>query len=112
MFQSSVKDQAFIISITESVYPDNSAEIIGCFNDAMSSGKSLIILDLSKVEVIYSSGITNLVQLFTQLKARQAELIIVGIQDGVLKIFKLLGLHQLFKFSATLEDALASGSKK
>lgn len=110
MISTSIKENCFIIQIDESIYPDNCEEIISCFNEAYKNDSPLVALDLTQVEVIYSSGITSLVQFFTQLKASNRELILVGIQEGVLKVFKLLGLHQLFRFAATLENALATRS--
>jgi anti-anti-sigma factor len=110
LINTSIKADCFIIQINESIYPDNCEEIISCFNEAFKNQLPIVVLDLTEVEVIYSSGITSLVQFFTQLKSNNRELILVGIQEGVLKVFKLLGLHQLFRFAETLENALATRS--
>ncbi|GAB4268599.1 MAG: hypothetical protein Kow0029_04100 [Candidatus Rifleibacteriota bacterium] len=105
MYKITEEGQSLIITIEDSTYPDNCAELKSCYNEALSRKSEKVLLDISAVNVIYSSGITELVQFFTQLKSSNRKLVLVGAQEGVFKIFKLLGLHQLFAFASNLEEA-------
>ena len=80
------------------------------FKDAVrtetENGASRIILDLSTVEFIDSSGLGEIVAAMKQLgTARKLEL--AGLTPAVAKVFQLTRMDSIFPLHSTLDDALA-----
>ena len=75
--------------------------------DFVKAGHQRIVLDLSRVEFIDSSGIGAIVSVRKQL-ADQGELVICGASPTVASMFKLTRLDKVFQIVLTQEDALAS----
>ena len=57
---------------------------------------NIVLLDLSRVEFIDSSGVGMLVYLCKRLKVRNAQLVLIGLNGEPLKLFKTLKLNTLF----------------
>ncbi len=82
------------------------------FHDQLSAfigvGKKNIIVDLSDVKYVNSSGLGNLVRGFSSVKEAGGQLKLAGVSDkveGVLSITKLLSVFELFN---NVEDAAKS----
>ncbi|MBY6082889.1 STAS domain-containing protein [Ruegeria arenilitoris] len=72
-----------------------------------ADGAGRIILDLSAVEFIDSSGLGAIVASMKQLgNGRRLEL--AGLQPVVAKVFRLTRMDTVFKLHPNLDDALAS----
>ncbi|WP_170406348.1 STAS domain-containing protein [Ruegeria arenilitoris] len=72
-----------------------------------ADGTGRIILDLSAVEFIDSSGLGAIVASMKQLgNGRRLEL--AGLQPVVAKVFRLTRMDTVFKLHPNLDDALAS----
>ncbi|WP_448380365.1 STAS domain-containing protein [Gloeomargarita sp.] len=74
---------------------------------AVETGPKQIILDLSKIEFIDSSGLGVLVQTAKQLQAMQGQLHIVT-NPRVTQAVKLVRLEQFLSLQPSLEAALAA----
>ncbi|MFG0260423.1 MAG: STAS domain-containing protein [Phycisphaerales bacterium JB041] len=75
---------------------------------AIQSGASRVVIDLSEVEYMDSSGLATLVEAMRNAKQAKAELLLCGLHQKVLAIFEIARLHQFFKIVATVEDAVSS----
>jgi anti-sigma B factor antagonist len=69
-----------------------------------------IVVDLSGVEYMDSSGVASLVKLHTQTKKIGASMGLAQVGRRVMSIFEIMRLNQLFHIYDTLDDALASDS--
>jgi len=69
---------------------------------------SLVILDLSLVEVVSSIGVTALLEVNQIVVDAKAKLVLAGFRDEHRSFFTLLRVDRLFQFSASVEDAVSS----
>jgi len=66
-----------------------------------------ILVDLSKVGYIDSSGVASLVESFQNARKAGQNLVLVSVSDGALRVLKLARLDKVFTICDTLEDGLA-----
>jgi anti-sigma B factor antagonist len=75
--------------------------------DWIRSGHRRLVLDVSDVEFIDSSGLHTLVFALKQLRSYQ-DLAISGPRDAVVNMFKLTRLYQIFNIFSDSEKAIAA----
>ncbi|MCS7062330.1 MAG: STAS domain-containing protein [Anaerolineae bacterium] len=71
----------------------------------LHSAAKVIILDLSEVTYISSSGLRVLLTCRRQLRERQGELILCALSQNVRDVFDMVGFTALFGIVDTLEQA-------
>jgi len=71
------------------------------------SGHRRLVLDISKVEFIDSSGLHTLVFALKQLGSYQ-DLAISGPRDAVVNMFKLTRLYEIFNIFSDSQEAIAA----
>ena len=103
---SSLTDTLRIITVEETRID---AAVAIQFKDAMrtetAEGPDRVILDLSTVEFIDSSGLGAIVASMKQL-GRDRRLDLAGLTLAVDKVFRLTRMDTVFKLYQTLDDAL------
>ena len=72
----------------------------------INSGTSQLIIDLSNVDFIDSSGLAALVSGLKKVRALDGQLCLVGAKTNVMEVFKLTLLDKVFIFFPTVEAAL------
>ena len=82
-------------------------EIKRRIGDWIRSGHRRLVLDVSDVEFIDSSGLHTLVFALKQLGSYQ-DLAISGPRDAVVNMFKLTRLYQIFNIFSDSEKAIAA----
>ncbi len=65
-----------------------------------------VIVNLSNVDYIDSSGVASLVEGLQEAKKRSARFILVGLKEGPRRVLELTLLLNVFEVHATEEDAL------
>lgn len=76
----------------------------------IESGNDLIILDLSSVDFIDSTGLGAIVSSLKRL-GRKGDLVICGIRETVMSLFKLTRMDRVFRIFAERNEAIAALSK-
>lgn len=71
-------------------------DVRATFDDVVESKPSSVVLDLSSLRVIDSSGVGAIVSLFKRLRSAGAEFTVEGVQGQPLSIFKVLRLNKVF----------------
>ena len=66
-----------------------------------------MILNLTEVPYVDSSGIASLVEALQEAKRQDARLILVGLNDGPRHVLELTRLLNVFEVAATEQEALA-----
>ena len=86
---------------------ESAPEIKRWIGNWIRNGHRRLVLDISKVEFIDSSGLHTLVFALKQLGSYQ-DLAISGPRDAVLNMFKLTRLYQIFNIFSDSEKAIAA----
>lgn len=75
--------------------------------DAYRRGQTRLIIDLTGVPFIDSTGLSVLVGAFKRIRTAGGSLRIVVADEVVLKVFRVTGLHKLFTICETVAEAVA-----
>ena len=103
---SRTEDSLQIVAVSETRID---AAVAIDFKEAMrnetESGSSTVVLDLSNVEFIDSSGLGAIVATMKQL-GRERKLALAGLTPNVDKVFRLTRMDSVFPLFSTLDGAL------
>ena len=82
------------------------------FDQAIANGPRELIVDLSQVTMLDSSGLGVLIQLLKELESGEAKtaLRLVVAEPHVVKIFSITGLDGVFSIFASLDEAIGTSS--
>lgn len=79
-------------------------------HDAAEGDRRTVIVDLSQTKLVDSRAIAVLAKWVEQLRARGWRLPIVCAEESLLRLFRLVGLEEVFEFHASREEAAAADS--
>jgi len=82
----------------------------GRLRDIVNSGEQHVVVDLTKVEFLDSTGLGVLVGAHRRLRARDGSLDLVCPHERLLKVFRITGLDNVFAIHASVEDATRGGA--
>ncbi|MDB6174696.1 MAG: anti-anti-sigma factor [Chthoniobacteraceae bacterium] len=77
-------------------------------NPVIEHKASNVVIDLSDVTYIDSSGLALFIELLQRIDAYKGKLTLCGLRPSVLSIFELARLDQIFKISPDKASALAA----
>ncbi|TNE45129.1 MAG: anti-sigma factor antagonist [Deltaproteobacteria bacterium] len=80
-------------------------QLRGVINDMVMTQRRFVVLDLSSLELIDSSGVGALVSLFKRIRGFQGQVKIAGLRGQPREIFQLLNLHKAFDIASDVEEA-------
>ncbi len=72
----------------------------------LASGKKTIVFDLAGITKIDSTGIGRFISSYNKIRSAGAEMRLAGATDQISKIFRVTRLDSVFRFYATVADAL------
>ena len=75
--------------------------------DLVEQGSKDILVDMSRVDFLDSTGLGVLVGGLKRVKANDGSLEIVATSDRILKIFDITGLSKVFPMHTSVEEALS-----
>ncbi|MDP0587777.1 MAG: STAS domain-containing protein [Candidatus Endonucleobacter bathymodioli] len=103
------EDGRFTVAIVEDVRLDASlAEAFKSFLfDSIEKGAVAIIVDLTNVKFMDSSGLGALVAALKKMPGN-GQLILAGAQPAVRDLFDLTSMDKLFSIASTVDDALVN----
>jgi anti-sigma B factor antagonist len=76
--------------------------------DCVGNGQTVLV-DLSSVDYIDSSGVASLVEGYQAAKGAGHGFALVAVSEAALRVLKLARLDRIFKIHATVEEGLADG---
>ena len=79
--------------------------------ETASSGRDTLIVDLSDVEFLDSTGLGVLVSGLKRFRTLGGDLVVVGTRPRILKVFEITGLTTVFGMYDTVDDAVAALNK-
>jgi anti-sigma B factor antagonist len=109
--QLNITEQRDIVEISveeERMDAHNSGDLKEQMLQLFDQGKCNLVIDLSAVRFIDSSGLGALVSGFKNSSAMEGSLKLCGLQPQVRSMFELTRLHRVFEIFTSMEEALNS----
>ncbi|MBC8268252.1 MAG: STAS domain-containing protein [Rhodospirillaceae bacterium] len=94
-----------IISFSGDIDLEFSGDVRTILKESAPQGRSIVV-DMSGVELIDSSGIASLLEAFQNAHKKGKNFTIASIKPPVMRVLKLARLETVFEIEETLEDAL------
>ncbi|MFH1279610.1 MAG: STAS domain-containing protein [Candidatus Eisenbacteria bacterium] len=85
---------------------DNVEELNRFFKDGDGTGETRIVLDLSELDYVDSSGLGSFVRLMKESRARGGDVRLVGPTNEVKKVLELTRLNRVFDVRETVVEAI------
>jgi anti-sigma B factor antagonist len=101
------QDGASIIVLAGEVDFNQSHLLLDALNGIVEKRPSALVIDLSAVDYMDSSGLGTLVKVFQQVNAYKGKMALVGMNDRVRSAFEITRLDQFFAIHPSVEEALA-----
>jgi anti-sigma B factor antagonist len=95
-----------ILQVSGRIDPSTSNQLEEEINAALSTGQSKLVLNLSEVEFISSTGLRIFLTALKKVKAQNGDVKICCMNSNVEKIFKIAGFVSLFDILSTEEEAV------
>ena len=97
-----------ILSLTGSLDTNTSKGAEDEMNKLIEDGRTKLLIDLSNLDYISSSGLRILLSTSKKLKPLRGEMRICGLNETVNEVFEISGFTMIFKIFKTIEEAKAS----
>mgnify|MGYP005671206887 CR=1 FL=1 len=104
--QIEILNDSTIISLDGDVDTIESNTLRNQLKQILESSSSRIVIDLSGVKYMDSSGIATLIEALQLCKQNSKQFVICGLQDGVRSIIELARLDTIFIITSNREEAL------
>lgn len=82
-----------------------SNELTNMIVNQLGQDRHMLILDLSDVDYLNSSGLNSLIGILTKTRTQGGEMVIFGINEKVKKLLVITKLSSVFTTTDTLEEA-------
>lgn len=97
-----------IIYLEGMISVEYSVELEQELERTLDAGTRKIVIDLSQVELLSSSGLRTLISAQKRAKTNKYRLVLCGFSQTILKVIKLVELETLFEIYNSLDEALNS----
>lgn len=106
-FKIDAQPDSVVFSISGRIsQEDTLEEIITALSKELDRHVKFILLDITRLEYITSSGLNFFIRTLTRTRNAGGELIICGLNGMVEKLFVISKLNEIFTLCPTLEDGL------
>ena len=102
------KGKAKIVKLEGKLDVNLSVSIESELDALIESGNINLILEISKVEYLSSSGIRVFINMMRKVKDKNGRLVLASVPDAIKKILKTVDLEDLFEVFDNVDDALAT----
>jgi anti-sigma B factor antagonist len=102
------KDGASIVALSGEVDVYTAPVLRARLIEATESGAGPLVVDMSGVEFIDSSGLGVLVSILKRISEQGSTMTIVSDREIVLKVFRITGLDRVFEIVPTIADVAGS----
>lgn len=98
---------AIIVSLMGDVDLDNSPQVRGVLLNSVRE-KRAVLVDMSGVSYIDSSGIASLVEAYQSARRGRTPFALVAVSDAAMRVLELARLDQVFSIYASISEALSN----
>lgn len=99
-------DKAVVVSPSGDVDLSRSPALRTALRDAQSSRPPRVVVDLSMVDYMDSSGVATLVEAFQIARRNSSKMVLCGLRDRVRSIFEIARLDTVFPIVDSRDAAL------
>lgn len=99
-------DEALEVGLKGELDADNVEELNRFFQEGEGAGASRIVLDLSELAYVDSSGLGAFVRLMKEARGRGGDVRLVGPTNEVKKVLELTRLSRVFDVRETVSEAI------
>jgi len=100
-----IEQEVVVIEISGDVDLEFSGDLRTLLMESILKGR-IIIIDLSGVDLIDSSGIASLLEAFQEARKKGKEFIIASVNTSVMRVFNLARLETVFDIEESVESAM------
>ncbi|RKX94546.1 MAG: hypothetical protein DRP84_06815 [Spirochaetes bacterium] len=86
-----------IVKLIGDVFVEQGDELMDAFNSVLEKKPESITIDMGELKSISSSGIGKIVMLFKEMNKKGGKVKIVGVNDTIMQIFKIVKLDKLME---------------
>jgi anti-sigma B factor antagonist len=97
-----------IVDVAGEVDVHTAPELDAVISSLIAEGNPRVIVDLSSVEFLDSTGLGVLVKALKRVRETDGSLDVVASADRITKVFRITGLDAVIGIYASVDDALAS----
>ena len=101
-------EEAKSVFLSGSIDASTNQSFEGRLQDILSSGTNKVLLVLTNVKYINSTGLGTIVKCVDTFRENGGDIKLVGVPSKVIALFEMLGLLALFETYETIEEAVAS----
>lgn len=101
-------EEAKAVFLSGSIDASTNQTFEGRLTDILSSGTNKVLLVLTNVKYINSTGLGTIVKCVDTFRESDGDIKLVGVPTKVIALFEMLGLLALFETYETIEEAVAS----
>jgi anti-sigma B factor antagonist len=91
------RDGVVSVTLTGGIYVEQADELLDVFNSIIDKKPKEVVIDLSDLKSITSSGIGKIVLLYKGLQKNKGKMRIEGVNDTIMQIFKIVKLDKLME---------------
>ena len=106
-FTKEVRGNVLVLSLKGNLDAITVPELKPEIDNIVSERKTAVVVDLSGLTLIDSSGVGAIVSLFKRVRALSGDVKVAGVTAQPKKIFRLLRLDRAFDIHPTIEEAVA-----
>jgi anti-anti-sigma factor len=106
--QSYQQDQIEVVSIQGSIDAITAGEVTDFFLKQISNGQVRLVMDLSGVDFMSSSGLRAILVVLKESRKQGGDLRLCSAQMGVERVLKMAGFSSILKAFDSLDDAARS----
>jgi anti-sigma B factor antagonist len=106
LLEDDVDRRTHVIAVTGEIHVSTAPEFSRRLNSAIARGKTAVVLDLTGVEFIDSTGLSVLLNALRRVTRQQGSLALVVSNPTVLRLFEITRLDSTFDIRSTRDEAL------
>jgi anti-sigma B factor antagonist len=106
--EEDLDERTHVIAVRGEIHVTTAPEFSRRLNEAIARGKTSVVLDLSAVEFIDSTGLSVLLNGLRRVTRAQGRLALVCANPTVLRLFEITKLDTTFDIRQSREDAIAA----
>jgi anti-sigma B factor antagonist len=99
---------ATVVAVTGELDHHTAQDLTRAVEETTFTPEAPVVIDLTGLTYCDSTGITVLVAAYNRAKQAGAQLVLVGLNADLMRVFRIVGLDQLFTFQPTVEHAISA----